>query len=116
MRQLRPHSRSRESVRGRGSDAADRGLHERDAHVCRADVAVGWRDCQEFSRLTSATNSYLAIISSARLLVRGPSRPIESMTTTMLPAINVNTPDTPKCARKKPMTNEVNTTESWLQE
>ena len=40
VRQLRPHARSRESVRRRRADDADRRLHERDAHVRRADSSL----------------------------------------------------------------------------
>ena len=39
-RQLRPHARSREPVRRRRADAADRRLHQRHADLCRGDSAV----------------------------------------------------------------------------
>jgi quinoprotein glucose dehydrogenase len=43
-RQLRPHARSRESVCGRVADAADRRLHQRDAHICRARAEICRKD------------------------------------------------------------------------
>ena len=41
LRQLRPHARSREPLRRRRADDADRRLHERHADVRRADAALG---------------------------------------------------------------------------
>ena len=40
VRQLRPHARSREPLRRRRADAADRRLHQRHADVRRADAAI----------------------------------------------------------------------------
>src|SRR5947209_6050354 len=61
-------------------------------------------------------HAYLEIASRAWLLVFGPNRPIETMTIAMLPAINVNTPGTPKRRRKKAMAKELKTTEKRLHE
>ena len=41
-------------------------------------------------------HTYFEIVSSASLLLRGPNQPIDTITISILPAMNVNTPGTPK--------------------
>ena len=56
------------------------------------------------------------ISSSARLVVRGPNRPIVAMTTPIAAAMNTKTPRAPERASTKAMMNELKMTERRLQE
>ena len=56
------------------------------------------------------------ISSSARLVVRGPKRPIVAITTPIAAAMNTNTPKAPERASTKAMMNELKMTESRLHE
>ncbi len=56
------------------------------------------------------------IASSARLFTAGPMTPMDSMTISMLPAMNMKTPVVPNSRRKNAMKKALNTTEIRLNE
>ncbi len=56
------------------------------------------------------------IFSNARLVVRGPNRPIVAMTIPIATAMKTKTPWAPNSSRMKAITNELKMTESRLQE
>jgi hypothetical protein len=73
-----------------------------------------WHQAEPHS--TSSTIDYLDIFSSSRPFVRGPIRPIASITISIAPAINTNTPVVPKPFSTEAIRNAVKIAEKRLHE
>ncbi len=95
----------RSMVEGAGGSHSDRARAPSVGFAATAPVKEG----------ETAREGQCEIASNARLFTAGPIA-IDAITTSMLPAMNANTPIEPKSRRKKAMMNALNTTEIRLNE